>query len=330
MFEERPSALKILLITILTIFIIELIVMLGLSTVGQTLEPRDLLVGIVDSAILVALLYPTLYLIYYKPLIQEINRRRHSEDDLKAAIHSREEFLSIASHDLKNMLATICLQSGFLIKRLKEANFAAQKTQPDPLSIAISIYDQNKKIVTTLDKLLDLARIRAGKLQLNKTKTDISSLTKQICDRFTELAKSSGSTLTVLEEQRIMGDWDSDRLDEIISNLISNAIKYGEGKPILITISYEPSSASAKISVKDHGKGIAEAEYKTIFQKFTRIGISKTIEGSGLGLYIVKQLVEAHGGTVAVSSELGKGSTFTILLPTGTADAVRESEQKIA
>ena len=117
----------------------------------------------------------------------------------------------------------------------------------------------------------------------------------------------------------VMGEWDEFRLEQVVVNLLTNALRYGAGKPIRVELDQLPAAATIRVS--DQGLGIAADDKARVFEQFVRVGDRTRIPGLGLGLYITKQLVEAHGGTISVESTLGEGSTFTVALPMAAADA---------
>jgi signal transduction histidine kinase len=147
-----------------------------------------------------------------------------------------------------------------------------------------------------------------GEVDLARTVADVAAGLEA------ELARS-GSTLQVHGERSLSGRWDQNRLEQIATNLLANAIKYGEGRPIDVTVSSDGDSATLLVS--DHGIGIAPDMQRRIFERFERAVTGVQYGGLGLGLYVVQQLVHAHGGAVHLESTLGAGATFTVVLPRG-------------
>jgi signal transduction histidine kinase len=165
--------------------------------------------------------------------------------------------------------------------------------------------------------LLDVSRIVRGELVMQREHTDLNAIAQQVVDDFREPAELAGSPLAYHGSAQAFGHWDKARLEQVMTNLLSNAIKYGAGKPIEVRI--EATGSRARITVTDHGIGIAPEDGERIFARFERAAPVKHYSGLGLGLYVTRSIVEAHGGTIRVSSQVGQGSTFTIDLPTQAA-----------
>jgi signal transduction histidine kinase len=172
---------------------------------------------------------------------------------------------------------------------------------------------EDRRLAHLVDELLDLGRIRAGALRLEYEDVDLADVVRQAVARFALQLASSGSELSVATAGDVVGCWDKTRLDQVVGNLLSNAIKFGRGRPIAITAAGHGSQV--RLVVEDHGIGIEPEARARIFEPFER-GVSiRHYGGLGLGLYIVKSIVTALGGSVAVDGEPGVGSTFTVELP---------------
>jgi signal transduction histidine kinase len=141
---------------------------------------------------------------------------------------------------------------------------------------------------------------------------DLGALLREVAERFDAQAAATGSALAVHAPDAVRGRWDRQRMDRIATNLLSNALKFGQGRPVEVYVLAD--GGRARLSVKDHGVGLSPQAQGRLFGRFERPGDSAR-PGTGLGLYIVHQLVEAHGGTIHVSSHPGHGSTFTVELP---------------
>ncbi len=227
------------------------------------------------------------------------------------AIQSRDTFLSIASHELKTPLTSLKLQTQMRKRAVERGDFR----RFDPEKLPNLLADDEKQInrlTRLVDDMLDIARIQTGKLSLEFEKFDLRSLVQESIERFSALLQSSGSTVE-LEGSPAYGYWDRYRIEQIVTNLLTNAIKYGAGSKIEIQIRVKENFAL--LSVRDYGIGIAKEDHGRIFGQFERAVSHSGISGFGLGLYIVKQLAEAHQGEISLESELGQGSTFTLKLP---------------
>lgn len=232
--------------------------------------------------------------------------------EAQKAVQARDEFLSIASHELKTPLTTLVLQTQLLNRLIEQERFASlsKDRQLELLRISTQHLDRFSKLI---DSLLDVSRIGAGKISLKKEKINLNELIQEMAKHFQIELKEKGCTLNIVGDVEVFGYWDRLRLEQVVLNLISNAIKFGAGKPITVSTSSE--NGKAIIKVQDQGIGISKTDQDRIFERFERAVSLKSFGGLGLGLYIVKELVAAHGGTITVESAAGFGSTFSVVLP---------------
>ncbi|AKQ70045.1 Sensory box histidine kinase [Myxococcus hansupus] len=217
------------------------------------------------------------------------------------------ELIGVAAHDLGNPLNTLQL----LLHRLQGLELAGGQKARNGLAAALR---QTQRLGQLLHNLLDLSRLSSGKLTLDVAPVDLSELVNEVAERFSEQAADAGCTLELGTEPGLVGRWDRLRLDRVVTNLLSNALKFGKGHPVEIRVEHA-GMARARLVVKDHGEGIAPEAQRRIFERFERELSGGKHSGFGLGLYIVRQLVEAHGGTIRVESVPGRGATFTMELP---------------
>jgi signal transduction histidine kinase len=166
---------------------------------------------------------------------------------------------------------------------------------------------------------LDASRIAAGRLELELEEVNLAEVAEEVGLRFRDEAARLGSPLGVRAPIAAIGYWDRGRVDQVISNLVANAIKYGEGKPIEIAV--ETTSDRAVLAVRDNGVGIALGDHERIFGRFERAVSSRNYGGIGVGLWTVKQIVDALAGTITVDSQPGMGATFTVALPRAATSA---------
>jgi PAS domain S-box-containing protein len=236
----------------------------------------------------------------------DITERKQLELDLRAAVAAREDFLSIASHELKTPLTGLHLQLQ-LMKRL-----ATKAKDDNPFTALCSTaLKSSQQVVGLLNELLDVTKIRVGKFDLHEQEVDLKAAVIEGVAALSENAHNMGSMITVKADHSVVGTWDRTRVHQIIANLLSNAIKYGEGKPIEVTVAQEAD----KLHFQDQGMGIPYDLQSKIFERFERAVTGGKIGGLGLGLYIVRQIVEAHGGSIHVESAPGNGSLFIVELP---------------
>jgi PAS domain S-box-containing protein len=221
------------------------------------------------------------------------------------ALRARDEFLSIAAHEIRGPLMSMHLA----VQVLGRGSLADDDT-PKVLEV---IQREDRRLARFVDELLDLGRIRAGQLHFTFEEVDLAEVLHEVLARLgTELSRS-GSALSVSTEGRTVGRWDRFRLEQVAANLLSNAVKFGQGKPIEVSVSAREGRAI--LVVRDHGIGISPDMQERVFRPFER-GVSvRHFGGLGLGLHIARTIVDAFRGTLIMESELGKGSTFYVELP---------------
>jgi signal transduction histidine kinase len=232
------------------------------------------------------------------------------------AIQARDTFLSIASHELKTPLTTLVLQADGLLRQSK--SLSADGTESVSVRRrADKIVQQTHRLDRLINQLLDVSRITSGRLDLDLKQVDLAGIVDEVVARFSEDLAVVGSTLSVSHDGGpVIGCWDPMRLDQIVTNLVSNAIKYGRGG--MIDIALAVHSERARLVITDHGIGIEKTEQQRLFQRFERIAGKDAPGGIGLGLWITRQFVEAMEGSITVQSDLGQGATFAVELPTRT------------
>lgn len=245
-------------------------------------------------------------------------RKRYEEErqrllqESQAAVSARDEFLSIASHELRTPVTSLQLAIQAL---LRAANKAPDRPIESLRPLLNAADAQTHKLSRQIDLLFDVSRIAAGQLALYKTQVDLHEVVTAVVASFAEEVERTGSTLSVHCDAPLIGEWDRDRMEQLLTNLIGNALKYGAGKPIEVW--GQRDAERAVIIVRDQGIGIAKEQQSTVFHRFERAVEAAQYRGMGLGLFIVQQIVTTHGGTIELESELGAGSTFTVTLPLG-------------
>ncbi|MEO8190373.1 MAG: PAS domain S-box protein [Acidobacteriota bacterium] len=227
--------------------------------------------------------------------------------EAQRAIEIRDAFLSVAGHEFRTPLAALSLMFH---------NWGLRaRTENDPRTVerVEKARQQVERLVRLTEDLLDIGRISAGRLELRREPTDLAALVREAAERMEGSAARSGSPVQIDAPRPVMGDWDRSRLDQVVTNLLTNAVKFGPGQPILVRVGRE--NGLAELSVRDRGIGIAAADQERIFERFERAVSERSYSGIGLGLWIARQLVNAHGGSITVESEPGRGSTFRVRLP---------------
>lgn len=220
--------------------------------------------------------------------------------EAREAVQLRDEFLTVAAHELRTPLTSLRLQ----------AQVQARDMAGDPQRIMAR---QVERLCRLVDQLLDVSRISSGRLQMQVAGADLRAVAQEVAMRLADEARANGCTISLLQGEPVVIDCDSSRMEQVITNLLSNAIKYGRGKPIEIAI--DGDASHARLSVRDHGIGISLADQGRIFERFERAVSVREYGGLGIGLYISKQIVLAHGGTIRIASELGAGALFEVELP---------------
>jgi len=228
------------------------------------------------------------------------------------AIAAREVFISVASHEFRTPL-TILRGRIDLLAMILEKN-----SIPHPLSEKLSstlqgLITQSERISKLVDTLLDVSRIGTGRLFLNKEEINLSELITETIGRMKPEFEAKKCSLEVNIQKNIHGMWDSLRIEQVITNLLSNALKFGQDRPVEIKV--EADAAKVYLRVRDHGLGIPLQDQHRIFECFERASSEKHYSGLGLGLYITKQIIVAHEGTIQVESIEGQGACFLVELP---------------
>jgi signal transduction histidine kinase len=253
------------------------------------------------------------------PLAQELGRRAGMAIDnarlyaqSQASVQVRDQFLSVASHELRTPLTSLNMTVDALLDNTIQAT-------PENLRKALSITRrQIKRLTLLVDELLDVSRITAGRLALELDDVDLSAVVREVLDRFEGELSRSGTSVS-FDGRPLVGRWDKSALDQVVTNLMSNALKFGAGKPIEITA--DGADGRATLVVTDHGIGIPSDRLPHIFERFERAVSAQQYGGLGLGLYIARAIVDAFGGTIqAQSAGPGAGATFTVQLPRSRGD----------
>lgn len=246
--------------------------------------------------------------------LRDVTRLKKTQAELERLIDARDDFLSVASHELKTPLTSIQLQTESVRRSIAKGDASA--FAPAKMDRLIEVTERQVSRLTRLvDDLLDVSRIETGKLELHAEEVELSALVTEVVERLRPTVVRSGSTLTAAQLERAVGRWDRIRIEQVLINLLTNASRYGGGKPIDVAIHLTPDGLAAELSVTDRGTGIAKLDQERIFSRFERAVSSSEASGLGLGLFIAREIVEAHHGSIAVESERGAGARFTVTLP---------------
>ncbi|HET8538789.1 MAG TPA: ATP-binding protein [Anaeromyxobacter sp.] len=247
------------------------------------------------------------------------NARLYGE--AQAAVAARDEFLSIASHELRTPLTALRLALENM-RRVSTRDAIAKLPAEYVERVLATAERQGHRLESLVAALLDVSRIQMGRLELDVEEVDLTLVVTEAAASLEDEARQTGSVIAIRGEP-VRGYWDRLRISQVVTNLLANAVKYGAGKPV--EVEFGPADAGARLVVRDHGIGIEPADQPQIFERFERAVSSRNYGGLGLGLYIVKRIVEAHGGSISVRSTPGEGSAFAVELPQRPAVAVRGS-----
>gem|GEM_PF-4991251 len=247
--------------------------------------------------------------------IRDITERKITEQALREAVRSRDDFLSIASHELKTPITSLKLQAQIARRSYQSGRETYQPAQVDQIMALIE--RQADRLNRLVDDMLDIAHIRSGRLNVLKETVRLDKVVAEVVERFGAILKQAGSTVSFDSQAALEGNWDRVRLEQVVTNLLTNAMRYGNKKPVQVVLSKSSKTPSAaRLEVRDLGMGISADSRDRIFNRFERDVNNNEVSGLGLGLFIARQIVEAHGGQIwAESPGFNQGSTFVVELP---------------
>lgn len=241
---------------------------------------------------------------------------QQTQGQLQRALRMRDEFMSMVSHELRTPLGVMTLDQSVRRDRLDRGDlgyFSAERLQ----AMVARDARQLRSMTRLIDDMLDVSRIQHGKLSIRPSRTDLSDLVQHLV---ADYAVHFGQVpLHSRIEPGVVGHWDDSRISQVLVNLLSNALRYGEGRPVLVEVG-TTADGLARLAVTDQGRGISADDQARIFEQFERGAAAGNSPGLGLGLFISRHFVRAHGGDIRLCSEPGRGSCFEVLLPR-TAEA---------
>jgi PAS domain S-box-containing protein len=248
--------------------------------------------------------------------LTEHHRQEALYREARREVEARDRLFSVASHELRTPLSVLQLQAHLLIQLISAAMSGAPWPAERALALVQKIREHGTRLSELIGRLLDVGSIGAGRLSLTQDRVDLAEAVQAVVERSQDLLSHSSSPVT-LEVESVVGLWDQVRIEQVIENLISNAAKYGLGRPIRVVV--ERQGDIARLRVEDQGRGIPEEARERIFRPYERIidAEAQRIPGLGLGLYVSAEIVKAHGGTIRVEKRPGGGSVFIVELPTG-------------
>ena len=249
--------------------------------------------------------------------IEETERLTQSlvsaNEQLEEAVQTRDMFISVASHELRTPLGAMQL----LVELLRREARSAEEGRVSSESILQRLEGIDRQVgrmSKLVDRLLDVSRLSEGRVSLEMGPVDLVDIVEKVIERQQDESETASISLVHEDAGSVVGRWDPDRIDQVVTNLVSNAVKYGGGSPIEVGVADRGTRAA--FWVEDRGEGIPPEHRQRIFERFERGESDRNHSGGlGLGLWIVREIVHAFGGEIDVESEVGEGSTFHVLLP---------------
>ena len=238
--------------------------------------------------------------------------------ELEHAVRMRDDFMSIVSHEVRTPLNGLILETQLRKMHLARDN-AAAFTMDKMHAMVDRDERQIQSLIRLIEDMLDVSRIRTGKLSIRPVEFDLSRTVANVLANFAPQISAAQSSVNLTAEAPVVGHWDEFRIEQVVSNLLTNALRYGARKPIDVSVYVD--GTYAVIDVRDQGIGISEDNQQRVFQQFERVSASHAAAGLGLGLFISEQIVAAHSGTITVQSALGEGALFRVRLPIQTLPA---------
>jgi signal transduction histidine kinase len=235
-----------------------------------------------------------------------------TQNELEQAVRMRDDFMSIVAHELRTPLNGLILET-----QLRKMHLARDNAAAFTLDKMHAMVDRDerqiKSLIRLIEDMLDVSRIRTGKLSIRTSQFDLVKLVSNLLQNFAPQIDAAETSVTFTADQPVVGNWDEFRIEQVISNLLTNALRYG-GKST-IDVRVFTKDGQARVEVQDRGIGISEENQRRIFQQFERVSAKTVVAGLGLGLFISEQIVAAHGGSITVESRIGEGALFRVCLP---------------
>ena len=235
-----------------------------------------------------------------------------AQTQLQRALAMRDEFMSMVSHEMRTPLNTLYLETQLRKMQLERGNMAAFGAEQLQRMVARDDR-QIQSIIRLIDDMLDVSRIRSGKLSLRPGWVELSGLLRRVVHDLTPQATTAGCSISLDADTPVSGWWDEFRIEQIVVNLLTNALRYGAQQPVAVSLVV--GQDAVRVEVRDHGPGIAPDQQQKIFEPYERGVGNEVPSGLGLGLYISRELAEVHEGTLTVASTPGDGAVFSLTLP---------------
>jgi signal transduction histidine kinase len=247
-------------------------------------------------------------------LLRELNA---TQAELERSLRMRDDFMSLVAHELRTPLNTLYLETQMRSLQLKRGNLPA--SSPEQMATMVKRDErQIKAMIRLIDDMLDVSRMKSGTLSIRPGRVELMGLLERVINDLALQAQGAGASFVLAPHAPVEGWWDEFRIEQVVVNLLTNALRYGGGGPVEISVHKlddDPTCPAVRIDVRDHGKGIAPDFIDRIFEPYERGARSGEPKGLGLGLYISRQLAASHEGQLTASSTPGEGATFSLTLP---------------
>jgi signal transduction histidine kinase len=241
-----------------------------------------------------------------------LKQLQNTQNELEQAVRMRDDFMSIVAHEVRTPLNGLILET-----QLRKMHLARNNAAAFTLDKMHAMVDRDerqiKSLIRLIEDMLDVSRIRTGKLSIRPSRLDLVQLVNNLLQNFAPQVEAAESSVTLTAEQPVVGHWDEFRIEQVISNLLTNALRYGAKSQIDVRVYNQ--DGQAQVEIQDRGIGISEEDQQRIFQQFERVSAKAVVAGLGLGLFISEQIVAAHGGSITVESRIGEGALFRVCLP---------------
>jgi len=242
-------------------------------------------------------------------LLQQL---QSTQGELEQAVRMRDDFMSIVAHEVRTPLNGLILET-----QLRKMHLARDNAAAFTLDKMHAMVDRDerqiKSLIRLIEDMLDVSRIRTGKLSIRPSRFDLSQLVGNLLQNFAQQIEAAETEVSFTATEPVEGQWDEFRIEQVVSNLLTNALRYGGKSPVQVRVYREGNEA--RVEVADRGIGISEENQKRIFQQFERVSAKTVVAGLGLGLFISEQIVAAHGGSIVVESRINEGALFRVCLP---------------
>ncbi|WP_065257904.1 hybrid sensor histidine kinase/response regulator [Pseudomonas bananamidigenes] len=242
-------------------------------------------------------------------LLQQL---QSTQGELEQAVRMRDDFMSIVAHEVRTPLNGLILET-----QLRKMHLARDNAAAFTLDKMHAMVDRDerqiKSLIRLIEDMLDVSRIRTGKLSIRPNRFDLVQLVDNLLQNFAQQIEAAETEVSFTADGPVEGHWDEFRIEQVVTNLLTNALRYGGKSPIQVRVYREGNEA--RVEVADRGIGISEENQKRIFQQFERVSAKTVVAGLGLGLFISEQIVAAHGGSIVVESKINEGALFRVCLP---------------